>query len=226
MKSTRFALILFAAAMVAGTSSFLIARHRACSPCSRSCQITTFQAEALKLADMLELETSSRDQIINQALMVFSIRRNNIIAAARQTLKADADKPAILDLLPCPMDSNQTQNGNCCVGPGCCCKFDSVQSEKLAQSDPNFLKTSNALELEIANIRTSLVSMLNDRTVSDEKIVGAIQDYLEKSSTLEIRAIEYFITIRQHLTAEQRKQIFCWCARQLRTKAQATSVFR
>ena len=226
MKSTRFALILFAAALVAGTSSFFVTRHHACRPCSQSCQATAFQAETLKLADMLESQTSSRDQIIGQAHKVFSIRQNTIIAAVRQILTADTGRQTILDLLPCPTDSNQTKTSRCCVGPGCCCKFDSTQCQTLAHCDPNFLKVSNALESEIAGARVSLVSMLNDRTVPNEKIIGVIQDCLEKSNLLEIRAIDYFLTIRQHLTAEQRKQIFCWCAQQLRTKAHVTPASR
>jgi hypothetical protein len=224
MKSRHFVLILFAAAMVAGTASFFVTRARVCDPWNQSCQTKVFQTEALRLADMLESETSSRDQIISQARKVFSIRQSNIISVAHEVLKTDAGRRTIPDLIPCPMDSNQantrSEAGYCCIGPGCCCKFDSVQSKTLAQSDPNFLKASNTLQLEIANAHRSLVSMLNDPTVPNEKIIGAIQDYLEKSSALEIRAIEYFITIRQHLTAEQRKQIFCWCAQQLRNKTQ------
>jgi hypothetical protein len=225
MKSNHFILILLMAALVAGVSSFFVTRARVCSPCNQSCQTKTFQAEALKLADMLESETASRDQIIDQARKVFSIRQNNIIVVARQALKTDASRQTILDLLPCPMDSNSakthTESGSCCVGPGCCCKFDAAQCQTLAQCDPNFIKASIVMESEIAGARASLVSLLNDRTIPDEKIISAIQSYLEKNSTLEIRAIEYFITIRQHLTAEQRKQIFCWCAQTLRAQAVA-----
>jgi hypothetical protein len=49
--------------------------------------------------------------------------------------------------------------------------------------------------------------MLNDRTVPDEKIIGAVQGYLEKSSALEIRAIEYFVTIRTKIRGETRQII-------------------
>jgi hypothetical protein len=224
MKSNRFILILLMAALVAGTSSFFVTRARICGPCNQSCQTKTFKAETLRLADMLEAETSSHDQIIDQARKVFAIRQSNIIAAARHALKTDTGRQTILDMLPCPADSNQTKTGSCCAGPGCCCKFNSGQSQKLAQSDPNFLKACAGSKSETNRIRQSLVSMLNDRSVSDEKIIDAIQDYLERNNILEIRAIEYFIAIRPHLTVEQRKQIFCWCAGQLRSQAEPCSV--
>jgi hypothetical protein len=223
MKFNRFSLILVAAALAAGTSSFFITRHRVCGSCYSARQTKTFQVEALRLADMLESETASRDQMMNQARKVFSIRQENIIAAVTEALKTDSGRKTILDLIPAPVDANQTkmdmQAGYCCVGPGCCCKFDSVQSQKLAQSDPNFLKASSVLESQMSHLRQSLISMLNNRAVPDERILSAVRDYLEKTTILEIRAVEYLISIKPCLTAEQQKQIFCWCARQLRDNA-------
>jgi hypothetical protein len=224
MKTNYLVLILVAAAFASGVSSFFITTHRVCRPCISSCDTKTFQTQAGRLADMLESQTVSREQIIGQARKVLAIRQNNIIAAAREALKSNSDRQTILNLIPYPTDSNQIQKtsepGYCCVGPGCCCKFDSAQSKTLAASDPNFLKTTGKLELEIKHSHQSLASMLSDKAIPDERIISAIQGCLEKNNALEIRAVEYFTNIKPHLTAEQQKQIFCWCAAQIRDKAQ------
>ena len=228
MKRGNLVLILLLIASVSGGLSFVLTR-KTCGPSMTDCKtminckadLPAFKAQTIRLAQLLELETSTRDQIINQAHKVFEIRQNNILAAADAIIKSDANKQTIIELLPCPMDKNNTnqhlESDKCCVGPGCCCKFEAVQSQKIMQSDPEYLEVSYKLRSELAEARQLLVSTLNDRNIAHQKIILALKDYLEKSNALEIRAIEYFITIRPHLTAEQRKQIFCWCTQSIQT---------
>jgi hypothetical protein len=110
---------------------------------------------------------------------------------------------------------NMHDSGKCCVGPDCCCKFDATQSQMLIKSDPKFLKTSNQLQAELGTMHSTILSMLNDRSVSNETIMKSVQKYLEKNKALELRAIEYFISIKPHLIIEQKKQIFCSCTQSI-----------
>ena len=211
MKLKYFVLILLLVAIIVGSSSFFVAKN---CLCSSQGQTNEFKTEAAKFANMLENKNVSRDEILSQAQKVFSMRRDNIIAACRKALKTE--RKSILALLPCPADSNKMDS--CCVGPDCCCKFDSTQSQQISKADPNFLSTSSELRSKMDFIRNSLASMLNDISADESKIISGIEDYLNVDTALEIRAVEYFLTIKPQLTPDQQRQILCSCTSQLRNQ--------
>jgi Spy/CpxP family protein refolding chaperone len=90
------------------------------------------------------------------------------------------------------------------------------QRSAIREHDPSFSDDLNALRADVAEARSALVAALETGDLSDDQIRQRVESVITASAALERRVIDHLLSVRQHLTPEQQRQVFSLCAEGVR----------
>lgn len=90
------------------------------------------------------------------------------------------------------------------------------QRELLRGKDPTFAQELTELRGQVTSRRAELASTLEKVEASDEEILQSVERVIEAENALERRVTRYLLNVREHLTPEQQRRLFCLCAERVR----------
>lgn len=99
-----------------------------------------------------------------------------------------------------------------------------LTDEQLAiatEKDPTFETDVRRLQTTLAAERQSLPALIENQETTDEQVSRQIDRVISAHHALEKRLIGYVLTMREHLTAEQKSRLFGLCRRNC-SRSQAT----
>lgn len=87
-----------------------------------------------------------------------------------------------------------------------------AQRRRVAEHDPSFAADVRRLREEVDARRAELAAVLENADSPDELVIQRVEAAIAAKNALERRVARYLITIRQHLTSEQRHRLLSLCA--------------
>lgn len=90
------------------------------------------------------------------------------------------------------------------------------QRAALRGHDPAFARDLRKLRAELAHQRALLASSLDGAAVAPDAVRARLNDVLATQAAIEHRVMDYLLSVRDHLTPDQRRQLFGLCAEEVR----------
>lgn len=90
------------------------------------------------------------------------------------------------------------------------------QQDEIRQHDPNFAGDLKSLRAVLAVNRTDLATALDDPKASDDAIRGKVDAVVAANAQLQRRVVDYLLSVRHHLSADQQRRLFGLCAEGVR----------
>lgn len=90
------------------------------------------------------------------------------------------------------------------------------QAKIIEAHDPKFPEDVRILQKELAQARSMLAAAFEDEGVTDDEIRQRVEATIEVHNRLERRVVEYLISVRDHLTPQQKGQLYGLCAEKVR----------
>jgi Spy/CpxP family protein refolding chaperone len=91
-----------------------------------------------------------------------------------------------------------------------------TQKAELRGHDPTFAADLNQLKTELQNKKQEFAALLEKADVSDDAVRSQLEAVLNNSNAIERRVANYLLSVRDHLTPEQRRKLFGLCADEVR----------
>ncbi len=91
-----------------------------------------------------------------------------------------------------------------------------AQKAELRGHDPTFAADLNQLKTELQNKKQGFAALLEKSDASDDAVRSQLEAVLNTSNTIERRVANYLLSVRDHLTSDQRRKLFGLCAEQVR----------
>lgn len=91
-----------------------------------------------------------------------------------------------------------------------------AQRHQIATHDPAFAADLSSLRSSLNSRREALAAALGDVNSPDQIIELRVEEVIAASNALERRVMKHLLEVRDHLTADQQKQLFGLCAEGVR----------
>ena len=96
--------------------------------------------------------------------------------------------------------------------------LDAEQAKLIEDHDSNFVTDLNTLRTNLEAARSRLAAAFEDENIPDDEILRRVEAAIEAHNQLERRVAEYLISVRDHLTPQQQRQLYRLCAEQVRER--------
>jgi hypothetical protein len=95
------------------------------------------------------------------------------------------------------------------------------QREAIQQHDPEFAQKLKLLRDTLTAKRADLAATLDDPKSTDDGIRAKLEAVIAADASLERSVVDYVLTVRHHLTADQQQRLFGLCAEGVRQGSSA-----
>ena len=92
------------------------------------------------------------------------------------------------------------------------------QTEAIGRDDPDFEADCVRLDSELMEQRMILADLLAKPSTPKADILGQVEQVITTHNALERRVAQYLLVVRDHLSADQQKQLMGLCAKSVRNR--------